>query len=74
MRTKKEELLRTLRVERQCGLAKNVIIFVGDGMGTAITAASRIYKGQSEGRPGEETFLNFERFPNAGLMRVSQTR
>ena len=47
----KEELFLTLRSERQCSLAKNVIIFVGDGMG--------IFKGQA----GEETFLKFERFP-----------
>ena len=33
--------------------AKNVIIFVGDGMGVQTHTASRIYKGQS--------FLQFEK-------------
>ncbi|CAG0894801.1 unnamed protein product [Darwinula stevensoni] len=49
--------------------AKNVIIFVGDGMGLPVTVASRIYKGQLQGLPGEETSLKFETFPSTGLIK-----
>ena len=34
--------------------AKNVILFVGDGMGLSTLTAARILAGQNEGRTGEE--------------------
>jgi hypothetical protein len=48
-----------------------VILFVGDGMGLATITASRILRGQREGRPGEETRLAWEHFPAVALARVS---
>ncbi len=57
-------------------VAKNVIIFVGDGMSLPTVSASRIYKAQYEGRKagkdvnGEETFLTFEKLPHVGLSKV----
>ncbi|XP_033253574.1 membrane-bound alkaline phosphatase-like [Drosophila miranda] len=45
--------------------AKNVIMFLGDGM-----AAARIHKGQLKGNPGEEDSLSFEKFPHSGLSRT----
>ncbi|CAG0921797.1 unnamed protein product [Notodromas monacha] len=69
-KAKKEELLRAFSVEKNCQVAKNVILFVGDGMGLPIITASRIFKGQQAGKPGEETYLNFEKFPHLGLMRT----
>lgn len=53
------------------GTAKNVILFLGDGMGVSTVTAARIYKGQREGRSGEETQLNFEKFPYAAFSKVS---
>ncbi len=50
--------------------AKNVIIFVGDGMGMSTITASRIYKGQQKGKSGEEETLTFEDFPHTGLSKV----
>lgn len=51
--------------------ARNVIIFVGDGMGMSTITASRIYKGQkNNGVAGEEQELVFETFPNVGLSKV----
>ena len=50
--------------------AKNVILFIGDGMGLSTLMAARTYKGQKEGRPGEETYLSFEKFPNVALSKV----
>lgn len=44
--------------------AKNVILFVGDGMGLTTVTASRIYK------YGEEGHLSWEAFPHFGLLKV----
>lgn len=52
-------------------VAKNVIIFIGDGMGVSTTTAARIYKGQKLGRVGPEgATLAWERFPSVGLFKV----
>ncbi|MBA3786248.1 MAG: alkaline phosphatase, partial [Acidobacteria bacterium] len=42
--------------------AKNVILFVGDGMGITTLTASRILEGQMRGESGEENQLSFEQF------------
>jgi alkaline phosphatase len=36
------------------GVAKNVILFVGDGMGISTITAARILEGQLRGESGEE--------------------
>lgn len=45
--------------------AKNVIMFLGDGMSLATVAAARMYMG------GEEKSLSFEKFPHFGLSKVN---
>ena len=55
-------------------VARNVILFVGDGMGLATITASRILRGQREGTPGEETRLAWEHFPAVALARVSTSK
>ena len=52
-------------------VAKNVILFVGDGMGISTVTASRILKGQMQGKPGEETVLAWEEFPHVALSKVT---
>ena len=47
--------------------AKNVILFVGDGMGVSTVTAARILEGQLEGRDGEYNRLSFEKFSNLAL-------
>ena len=47
--------------------AKNVILFVGDGMGVSTVTAARILEGQQRGVDGEFNRLSFERFPNLAL-------
>lgn len=54
-------------------VAKNVILFVGDGMSQATVAAGRVFKGQLEGKSGEETELVFENFPHLGLSKTYNT-
>ncbi|XP_022217756.2 membrane-bound alkaline phosphatase [Drosophila obscura] len=50
--------------------AKNVIMFLGDGMSLSTVAAARIHKGQLKGNPGEEDSLSFEKFPHFGLSKT----
>jgi alkaline phosphatase len=50
--------------------AKNVILFVGDGMGITTLTASRILEGQLRGESGEENQLSFERFPSVALSKT----
>lgn len=60
--------------------AKNVILFVGDGMGVSTITASRILEGQNKAlygtigsgtyAAGEQNLLSFEEFPNAALSRT----
>ncbi|XP_023177336.2 membrane-bound alkaline phosphatase [Drosophila hydei] len=50
--------------------AKNMIMFLGDGMSLTTIAAARILKGQLKGNPGEEDSLSFETFPHTGLSRT----
>lgn len=53
--------------------AKNVILFIGDGMGISTITAARIYDGQKRGETGEENQLSFERFPNVALVKTYNT-
>ena len=50
--------------------AKNVIIFVGDGMGIQTGTMARIYKGQKEDKRGEESILEWEKFATSGMSKV----
>lgn len=54
------------------GTAKNVILFVGDGMGVSTLTAARIFQGQQlEGnKGGEENRLSFEEFPYSALSKT----
>lgn len=52
--------------------ARNVILFVGDGMGVTTVTAARILAGQQKGMQGEENELSFERFPYLALSKTYQ--
>jgi alkaline phosphatase len=47
---------------------KNVILFVGDGMGLTTVTASRVYKRQKLGKP--EAKLVFDEFPASALIQT----
>lgn len=53
--------------------AKNVILFIGDGMGVSTVTAARIFDGQSRGETGEENVLSFETFPRTALVKTYNT-
>jgi alkaline phosphatase len=62
-----------LRNQAANGMAKNVILFIGDGMGVSTVTAARIHEGQLRGEPGEENLLSFEEFPNVALSKTYNT-
>ena len=53
--------------------AKNVILFIGDGMGISTITAARIFDGQSQGKKGEEHQLAFDSFENVALVKTYNT-
>jgi alkaline phosphatase len=53
--------------------ARNVIVFVGDGMGISTITAARILEGQLRGESGEENLLSFERLPYVALSKTYNT-
>ena len=66
-------LSRRLQISPNTARAKNVILFVGDGMGVSTVTASRIFDGQSLGQSGEEHVLSFEQFPHVALVKTYNT-
>ncbi|MGI1679923.1 MAG: alkaline phosphatase [Cellvibrionaceae bacterium] len=68
------ELKNALSVQKQnTNKAKNIILFIGDGMGISTVTAGRIFDGQSKGLLGEENLLSFEKFPHLGLSKTYNT-
>ena len=55
---------------RTFGKAKNVILFVGDGMGISTITAARIHAGQLKGVDGESYKLAMETLPHAALSKT----
>jgi len=58
------------RLKRNNKRAKNIILFIGDGMGITTLTASRILEGQLRGESGEENWLSFEKFPYVALSKT----
>ncbi|XP_032133812.1 intestinal-type alkaline phosphatase isoform X2 [Sapajus apella] len=51
-------------------VAKNLILFLGDGMGVPTVTATRILKGQKNGKLGPETPLAMDHFPYVALSKT----
>lgn len=62
-----KELQDSLSYRWNTKKAKNVIVFVGDGMSPDTITASRIYNG------GETSYLAWEKFPHVGLLKTYNT-
>lgn len=52
------------------GEARNIILFLGDGMSLTTVTAARILQGQRQGGTGEENNLSFDLFPYTGLSKT----
>ncbi|XP_047364941.1 alkaline phosphatase 4 isoform X1 [Vespa velutina] len=70
MKSGQENLQRILAHRDIENRAKNVIVFIGDGMGISTITAGRILTGQSKGLSGEEYKLVFEDFPSTGFSKT----
>lgn len=66
-------LRERVRTPRYTQAARNVIVFVGDGMGVSTVTAGRIYDGQQRGVDGESNVLAFERLPHTALVKTYNT-
>lgn len=65
-----EQVLTKKLAQNTYNEAKNVILFVGDGMGISTLTAARILQGQQIGQSGEEGYLSFEKFPYSALVKT----
>lgn len=55
---------------RKGAAARNIVLFLGDGMSVPTLTAARTLLGQRNGHTGEEAELYFETFPTSGLAKV----
>ncbi|XP_025906849.1 alkaline phosphatase, tissue-nonspecific isozyme [Nothoprocta perdicaria] len=63
-----------LRLQRlNTNVAKNLILFLGDGMGVSTVTAARILKGQLQHGQGEESQLEMDKFPYVALSKTYNT-
>ncbi|XP_034738308.1 intestinal-type alkaline phosphatase [Etheostoma cragini] len=66
----RQALHTALYVQPNVHKAKNIILFLGDGMGVPTVTAARILKGQLAGHSGEETSLVMDTFPHLALSKT----
>ncbi|KAM6938367.1 intestinal-type alkaline phosphatase [Lycodopsis pacificus] len=66
----RQALHTALNVQPNIHQAKNIILFLGDGMGVTTVTAARILKGQLAGESGEETSLVMDTFPHLALSKT----
>lgn len=68
-----QELQNAISLSQNTNQAKNIILFIGDGMGVSTVTAARILDGQIKGKSGEENTLSFERLPYLAHSKVYNT-
>ncbi|XP_027013936.1 alkaline phosphatase, intestinal, tandem duplicate 1 [Tachysurus fulvidraco] len=66
----KKMLHDALELQPRNHRAKNIILFLGDGMGVSTVSAARILRGQMDGGSGEETVLAVDTFPYLALSKT----
>ena len=65
-----QRAVRERNADASAGRAKNIVFFLGDGMGVSTVTAARILAGQRLGGSGEEYSLSFDHFPMSGLAKT----
>uniref|UniRef100_A0A8C7YZT3 Alkaline phosphatase n=1 Tax=Oryzias sinensis TaxID=183150 RepID=A0A8C7YZT3_9TELE len=66
----KQTLQSVLDRKLNTKVAKNILFFLGDGMGITTYTAARILKGQLQNQSGEETVMTMDTFPYVGLAKT----
>ncbi|KAG8201790.1 hypothetical protein JTE90_027274 [Oedothorax gibbosus] len=69
----KSTLAKNLDDDRNYNVAKNLILFIGDGMGMTTVTTARILRGQKRGQTGEENELAFDKFEYVALAKTYNT-
>jgi alkaline phosphatase len=64
------ELQRLLADKPNDGKARNVILFIGDGMGVSTLTAGRIFEGQQLGLDGESYVAQMDLLPHTALVKT----
>ena len=64
------ELKRLIADKPNNRKARNVIIFIGDGMGISTLTAGRIFEGQQRGLDGESYVAEMDRLPHTALVKT----
>ena len=64
------ELKESLNLQYNTNIAKNVIIFIGDGMGISTVSAARIFNRQIRRKTFEDAAMAWEKFPHCSLSKV----
>lgn len=64
------QLAARLAMQQNQGKAKNLIIFIGDGMGISTLTAARIWQGQRAGRDGESNETVIDSLPYSALIKT----
>ncbi|KAM9614761.1 intestinal-type alkaline phosphatase-like isoform 2-T2 [Morphnus guianensis] len=60
----------SFKIQPRTSQAKNLILFLGDGFGIPTITATRILKGQEQGKLGPETPLALDAFPYVALSKT----
>ncbi|NWW10709.1 PPBI phosphatase, partial [Oreocharis arfaki] len=65
-----EAIEASFKIQPRIRQAKNLILFLGDGFGIPTITATRILKGQQQGKLGPETPLALDAFPYVALSKT----
>ncbi|NXI95181.1 PPBI phosphatase, partial [Psophia crepitans] len=65
-----EAIEASFNIQPRISQAKNLILFLGDGFGIPTITATRILKGQEQGKLGPETPLALDSFPYVALSKT----
>ena len=63
-------LQQAIRAPKPRTRARNVILFIGDGMGVSTVTAARIFEGQARGVDGASNRLAFDQLPYAAFSKT----
>ncbi|XP_037533930.1 alkaline phosphatase, tissue-nonspecific isozyme [Nematolebias whitei] len=66
----RETLQSALDRKPNTNIAKNILFFLGDGMGVTTFTAARILKGQLQNQSGEDSVMTMDTFPHVGLAKT----
>lgn len=69
-RASEAALQQAVRTPERKTRARNVILFIGDGMGVSTVTAARIFEGQARGVDGASNRLAFEQLPYAAFSKT----